>query len=121
MTKQEYFDLLVKTSKEGGFPATSSYGGCYYRSPEGKKCTIGLLIPDELYNSTMEFEDITKIITYIVPVDGFTVDDYCSVQSAHDDMAIKLQSIITGQSIWNHAEFVDKLLDVHCFQGVQCV
>jgi hypothetical protein len=121
MTKQEYFDLLVKTSKEGGFPANSIYGGCYYRSPEGKKCTIGLLIPDPLYNSAMEFVDITKIIPYIVPVDGFMIDDYCLVQSTHDGMVIKQQSVITGQSIWNHTEFVSNLLDLPCFQGVQWV
>ena len=29
-------------------------GGCAYRSPNGNKCTIGHLIPDENYNPNLE-------------------------------------------------------------------
>lgn len=38
------------------------YGTCLYRSPNGCKCAVGILIPDELYNHFIEDTDIAAIM-----------------------------------------------------------
>lgn len=49
LTKLQYFRLLKKTSKEGGFPAVNKDGECLYRGPKGIKCAVGLILPDSIY------------------------------------------------------------------------
>lgn len=56
-TKQEAFDTAVKGLLLQGKP--SHFPGffqdlCCYRSPTGEKCAIGHLIPDDLYNPSLE-------------------------------------------------------------------
>lgn len=37
---------------------------CQYRSPDGLKCFIGAIIPDELYNPDMEGSNIESVLLY---------------------------------------------------------
>lgn len=53
---QEVFDFAVSKVIEQGAPAISERG-CLYRAPHGRKCALGHLIPDSLYNDS--FEDVT--------------------------------------------------------------
>ena len=39
-------------------------GTCFYRSPDGCRCGIGVLIPDELYSSAFEASNITNMMGY---------------------------------------------------------
>ena len=49
-TKQEIFDTVLRGMRKQGKPSVGSDGfGCYYRSPDGCKCGIGMLIADEDY------------------------------------------------------------------------
>ena len=53
MNKREIFDkvrdhLLAQNAK------SLTYGSCLYRGPDGTKCAVGCLIPDDLYSSQME-------------------------------------------------------------------
>lgn len=117
MTKQEYFDLLVATSKAGGFPSVDDEG-CVYRGENGRKCAVGLLIPDEKYVPSMERKIVTNRFTnkptrlfenaVCVP-DGMTWLDLTKVQIVHDDYE---------GSTWDHADFVARLLDLECFSDV---
>lgn len=51
MNNQEFFDAVVKALVKQGVPSYSSEDeSCMYRGPNGVKCAIGLLIPDEEYN-----------------------------------------------------------------------
>lgn len=67
MNRQEIFDIVVtnllkqKKRSFGEYKPTAFryneahlYNGCLYRSPEGLKCAVGWLIPDELYIPEME-------------------------------------------------------------------
>lgn len=60
---------------------------CVYRGPEGKKCGVGLFIPDELYNRAMEGLTALKIIQeyseleLVMPLD---VAGMNRLQSIHD-------------------------------------
>jgi hypothetical protein len=35
---------------------------CLYRGPEGRMCAVGVLIPDELYNTDMEFQNAVYLV-----------------------------------------------------------
>lgn len=45
-------------------PAVSAtvFGGCRYRSPNGTKCAVGCLIPDELYTPEIEGAGVEALI-----------------------------------------------------------
>lgn len=118
MTKKEYYDLLVETSAAGGFPSVEADSGhCKYRGPNGKKCAVGLLIPDELYDPRMDnpggASDVLTVATRYPKVaavfpDGMTASDLKSVQEVHD-------SISYG---WAHGVFVERLNALPCFADV---
>lgn len=62
---------------------------CLYRGPEGKKCAIGMFIPDNLYAERMEEDGlISKIIRtypkvkYVLPLD---LDGLLLLQEVHDN------------------------------------
>lgn len=88
MNKQEIFDkvathLLTQNKK------SSTTIRCWYRSPEGLKCAIGCLIPDHLYDKSIEgcgsFNLPKTIIDYIGLND--TSDRYflSNLQKIHDN------------------------------------
>jgi hypothetical protein len=110
---REYFDLLCRTSRAGGFPATEpNYPGsikCRYRTSDGKKCAIGLIIPDDKYIPEAEGASslwCQRMGLFDVP-EGLTTNDMIRIQFAHDDI-----TKATGTEFsppWPHDRFV-KLL-----------
>ena len=57
---------------------------CSYRGPEGSRCAIGLLIPDEVYQPAFEGMDIAQLYGKLR---DYLPDDveFCSqLQKAHD-------------------------------------
>ena len=105
MTKKEYFDLLVSTSEAGNFPAIEGSKQCKYRAPNGNKCAFGLLIPDGLYDPSMEGSTAQYLLRkypslqeIVKDIDQNIIEE---VQALHDKMA--------WEKPWNHAEFVHKL------------
>lgn len=114
MTKQEYFDLLVKTSREGGFPARNVHGSCVYRTEDGKKCAVGLLIPDTRYKVMMEGSAAALFAVHtelrdIIPKE-MSVVDLQQVQNVHDN-----NPYMEG---WDHEKFVEGLTGLDCFAGL---
>lgn len=53
MTDQEIFDTVVSHLLQQGKPASDG-DYCVYRTTDGLKCAIGVLIPDDEYIPTME-------------------------------------------------------------------
>lgn len=106
MTKKEYYDLLVKTSLEGGFPAIDDGGNCLYRTSDGKACGIGIIMPDAFYNrltrtqKTFAVDQIVneRSLPSWVPEDC-DVKILLEVQGVHDSLRDK----------WSHAKFVRRL------------
>ena len=109
ISKREYYDLLVSTSATGGFPARNSLG-CVYLHSSGRKCAIGLLIPD---GHKAQYEggyvdlilDIFPDLKDYMP-DGLTVTELREIQRCHD-------SQVNG---WDHEKFVESLQP--CFKDV---
>jgi hypothetical protein len=53
MNKQQTFNKVVRHLRRQG-RATDSKGTCMYRTPNGRSCAVGCLVPDELYSEYME-------------------------------------------------------------------
>lgn len=54
MNRQEVFDKVLNHLLKQGRKSVDSDGRCLYRAPNGDKCAIGCLIPDELYTPELE-------------------------------------------------------------------
>jgi hypothetical protein len=62
MTKQEIFDTVALHLIKQGKKSVNDIGRCLYRSPEGLKCAIGCLIPDEVYQRSMEGHGVSRLL-----------------------------------------------------------
>ncbi len=111
MTKREFLKLLLDTAEAGKFPAQSPEDRvCVYRSSSGRRCPVGLLIPDENYypgleGKTAAHDDVQAVAT---APEGMTWDDLNHVQALHDRC-----------SPWEDGVFEDELKAMDCFSDVQ--
>lgn len=95
---QELFNQMVAGLASQGWKQSIQYDiptvdqtkvdVCMYRGPDGRKCAIGWLIPDERYKKRMEGKPITSII-YALP-DFINITDAMKVtlaelQQLHDN------------------------------------
>jgi hypothetical protein len=51
---QKTFDTIVDHLYKQGCASVNDDGHCLYRGPNGTKCAIGCLIPDDIYTRGME-------------------------------------------------------------------
>lgn len=91
MTPQEIFDTVAThLFTQGEQAKTINEDGesmCAYRSPEGKKCAVGCLIPDELYRDDMEGCTASTIADDDYGLPAWFATNYAllsSLQRAHD-------------------------------------
>lgn len=61
LTPQQIFDKVALHLLRQGLVSVNSAGNCLYRSPEGLKCAIGCLIPDERYSPDFEGGDANTV------------------------------------------------------------
>lgn len=112
MTKREYFDLLLKTNNEGGFPSTDG-AYCMYRNPHGRKCVYGLLIPDNEYDPRWEGKSVKGLNAAgfkIYFVDGLTIHDLADIQKVHDYLCHP------SFKTWEADMFEHKIRALPCFK-----
>lgn len=86
VTKQEHFDKVANHLLTQNKKALDKTGKCVYRAPDGTKCAIGCLIPDELYSPKLEsrlvFQDIfDPIFGHLTYEERNMLDD---LQHVHD-------------------------------------
>jgi hypothetical protein len=62
MTNQDIFDTVAIHLIKQGKKSADANGDCLYRSPEGLKCAVGCLIPDEVYDPEMEERVISRLL-----------------------------------------------------------
>lgn len=53
-TRQEIFDIVVKHLLTQNRKSQEEEFGCLYRGPDGLKCAVGALIPDDKYSDGLE-------------------------------------------------------------------
>lgn len=89
MTKQEAFNIVCEKLAEQKYKS-SDEGSCLYRGPEGRKCGVGWLIPDDEYRIDFDNSTFFNIDTVIKasPTLSSIPDGYSflgDIQEAHDD------------------------------------
>lgn len=66
MTPQEIFDTVAKHLFRQGCRSVERDEdpdpACLYRGPEGRMCAVGVLIPDEIYNTDMEYQNAAYLV-----------------------------------------------------------
>lgn len=81
MNRQEVFDTALNHMRQQGKRAGGKYG-CSYRTPDGLKCAVGALIPDENYDP--EIEGLTANREEVVASLPFEID-----RAAGDDKFLR--------------------------------
>jgi hypothetical protein len=73
-TRRDVFETIKAHLLAQKAKSVSDQGGCMYRSPDGLKCAIGCLIPDDAYTSAMEgsIGDLMKFIEF--RIDGRSIE-----------------------------------------------
>ena len=123
-TKQEVVDAIkahfanvtTYAYAPGNRDVTGAIARCYYRSPEGYKCAIGCLIPDEMYDSKWDRSysgglSVNRVIedgqiSGIFNIDNYSVNWLRVIQNWHDHCAG------TGAAISVFIDGLDHAVDV---------
>ena len=93
MDRQAIFNKVVQHLRKQGSQAVDD-NGCLYRSLDGKKCAIGCLIPDELYNQNIERCGVRSLSHIFLAncIPGYSPDDeefLSRLQRVHDNSLIE--------------------------------
>lgn len=100
-SKQEAFDTAMEKLLAQGCVSADEDGQCLYRNPNGNKCAIGHLIPDEFYDPLFEGRPAFNVVEAL-EINGykmFYIDrpDYVFANSMqrylHDDLRNELNFI----------------------------
>lgn len=65
MTAQEVFNTVAHhllTQKKKSFVEMNDCVRCMYRGPDGLKCAVGILIPDDMYDPKLEHKSVVELI-----------------------------------------------------------
>lgn len=118
MTLQELYDIVWKHFViEKGLASINPHTRlCCYRSPDGAKCAIGVVIPDEIYDPQMENRSIRMLIEGLgsfaaIPsiaklFEGIPIDTLGDLQYCHDKAA---EYSIHHSDFDFHAEIKERL------------
>lgn len=83
-SSQEIFNLVVEHLFSQGRPAYDGNRGCMYRTHDGLRCAVGVLIPDDLYDPAFETNEVRVVIQELFDTD---LADW----REHKDLLIALQ------------------------------
>jgi hypothetical protein len=107
MTAQEIFETVVKALALQGERSYYPDQGCFYRHPEGLKCAVGHLIPDEEYDQCMEGSAVSSII-HIAGSDSFL-----SSLEPHIELLSRLQIAHDLSTTWETRKiFIDTFREI---------
>lgn len=90
LTRQDIFNIAANGLLKQGKTSKDSVS-CKYRGPNGLKCAVGMLIPDELYEDTFEGHSasssgvIKALVKAGMPNTVAFADFLENLQDVHDD------------------------------------
>lgn len=88
MNSQEAFDTALKHMRAQKRASQDNKTGSFkLRGPEGTKCSIGILIPDEQYEKRMEMMSIRNIWPLIPTLKDLPYAFLLELNRAHDSSA----------------------------------
>ena len=108
MTKHEFKQHILGLSAEGRFPAVNvAENACAYLTPDGRKCVVGVTIPDghpaqSVFMDAGRLYDTWPELRQHIP-EGLTLRDMQRLQDAHDAQVIYENCKLVHT--WNHDEF----------------
>ena len=94
---QYAFDVMWRGMEQQGWARSADNedpgANCRYRGPEGRRCPVGWIIPDEIYQSSIEdfSVDHALVINFLVTnrlVPRLMIDDLARCQFAHDEWCV---------------------------------
>lgn len=93
MTAQEVFDTvalhLLTQNAKSMLPPDEDFETCAYRSPDGRKCAVGCLIPDDKYDDRVERLNIEEVADLLGGDTGELLLDHedllDALRQVHDD------------------------------------
>ncbi len=117
MNNQEAFTQAIQGLISQGRPSTR-INICAYRGPDNRKCTIGHLIPDNLYSESYEYREIGPLLdvddSLKTLFKGVSYRLLIKLQALHDnlpDMHFRHYSVrernMFNNKVKNLAEFFD--------------
>ena len=101
---QEVFDIVVNHLFTQGRPAYDGIQGCMYRTHDGLRCAVGVLIPDDLYDKAFEGSQSDFVIQELFDAD---LADW----REHKDLLMRLQGIHDHCSKKEEGTFILAFLD----------
>lgn len=111
MTNQEAFDKVVVHLKQQKWKKALDGKDYMYRSGDGLKCAVGVLIPDSQYSTKLEDQDADIIMEHIPALSGLSSHMLLVLQKFHDsfmtsnesDNLDRLKDICEGYGLrWKH-------------------
>ncbi len=111
MTKQQYYNKLVKAATNGTFPGYEDGNGCRYRTPAGKQCAVGILFKKDAYAIHHERQSLSSLALagVLEPVEGLDENQLADIQQLHDNHA---------KTSWQTSRFIKDLNTLACFADV---
>ena len=89
MNNQEAFNIMVNHLRKQNKKSVDSLSDkCLYRGPNGLKCAIGCLIPDDEYSPLMEGKVISSIHKKVSTLKNLDRYFLVSMQDIHDQYYI---------------------------------
>lgn len=89
MTNQEAFDTMVRhLRRQGCRSQDEAHQTCLYRGPNGLKCAVGALIPDEEYMKEWDEKGVRVERLGCRALDGLNFDMLAFMQFTHDHISI---------------------------------
>lgn len=117
MTKQEYYNLLVKSARDSTFPGFDvDKHQCRYRFGN-HRCAVGIIIPDEDYDPLYDNRPGGSLCIHELPSElklrilpeEMTLEQLSEVQTKHDAFAC------TG---WDSCSFIKGINTLYFFQDI---
>jgi hypothetical protein len=115
-TKREVFDRVREHLLSQMKQSIDEEGDCKYRGPDGLKCAIGCLIPDDVYTQELE-----GWLGFLVSDVGFVIDGQPVHRYQHEayGMLVDLQSLHDDMHPSKWKDFLDFLEKQHFRQDRQ--
>lgn len=105
MTNQQVFDKVLEHSRQMTEKCEIEIANikkCMYRGKDGNKCFVGALIPDEIYNPSIEEHDAENAIDILFLFDKFQDHNLLdALQIIHDSkFDNREEELMKLASIW---------------------
>ena len=88
---------------------------CVYRGPDGTKCAVGALIPDDQFEPAKEANHVSDLYETTPALQGIDLDLLCELQRVHDNPGNWDKS---GFTAWDLLELTAARYDL-IFPGVR--